>query len=68
MKQGLLRQLRIPVQQAVSSSSTVGTGLLAIAFTRAFAGGAHLDKSEVTERVIEVTKHFEKIDPAKVCG
>lgn len=25
-----------------------------------------MDKDEVTQRVLEVTKHFEKIDPAKV--
>ncbi len=33
--------------------------------TRGFGGG-FLDKDKVTERVIYVTKHFEKVDPAKV--
>lgn len=29
-------------------------------------GGGFLDKDKVTERVIYVAKHFEKVDPAKV--
>lgn len=32
--------------------------------SRGFSG-AFLDKDKVTERVIYVTKHFEKVDPAK---
>jgi NADH dehydrogenase (ubiquinone) 1 alpha/beta subcomplex 1 len=65
--QGILRHLRMPVQQAVySSTATQGLAGLGLSLTRAFAGGQHLDKDEVTSRVIDVTKHFEKIDPAKV--
>eukprot|EP00879_Flechtneria_rotunda_P001182 GHRR01001329.1.p1 GENE.GHRR01001329.1~~GHRR01001329.1.p1 ORF type:complete len:180 (+),score=42.37 GHRR01001329.1:19-558(+) len=64
VKQGLLRHLRMPLQQACSSNSfgpSVGLSLW-----RGFAGGGYLDKDEVTQRVLEVTKHFEKIDPGKV--
>ncbi|WIA13362.1 hypothetical protein OEZ86_006632 [Tetradesmus obliquus] len=65
--QGILRHLRMPVQQAVySSTASQGLAGLGLSLTRAFAGGQHLDKDEVTSRVIDVTKHFEKIDPAKV--
>lgn len=64
VKQGLLRHLRMPLQQACSSSN-VGAGL-GLSLWRGFAGGGYLDKDEVTQRVLEVTKHFEKINPAKV--
>lgn len=64
VKQGLLRHFRVPLQQACSSSN-VGAGL-GLSLWRGFAGGGYLDKGEVTQRVIEVAKHFEKIDPAKV--
>jgi NADH dehydrogenase (ubiquinone) 1 alpha/beta subcomplex 1 len=65
--QGILRHLRMPVQQAVySSTASQGLAGLGLSLTRAFAGGQHLDKDDVTSRVIDVTKHFEKIDPAKV--
>lgn len=64
VKQGLLRHLRMPLQQACSSSN-VGAGL-GLSLWRGFAGGGYLDKDEVTQRVIDVAKHFEKIDPAKV--
>ena len=35
--------------------------------SRGFSGG-FLDKDKVTERVIYVAKHFEKVDPVKVSG
>lgn len=66
LKQGLLRHMRIPLQQqgVLSSAAAAGT---CVSLWRGFAGGSHLDKDEVIQRVLEVTKHFEKIDPAKVC-
>jgi hypothetical protein len=63
-KQGVLRHLRVPVQQAVTSTSAQAAGALSL--WRGFAGGGYLDKDEVIQRVLHVTKHFEKIDPAKV--
>jgi NADH dehydrogenase (ubiquinone) 1 alpha/beta subcomplex 1 len=37
-----------------------------VSLLRGLAGGAYLDKTVVTDRVVHVTKHFEKIDPKKV--
>jgi NADH dehydrogenase (ubiquinone) 1 alpha/beta subcomplex 1 len=65
-KQGLLRHLRLPLQQQSLFGSAVAPGT-SLSLWRGFAGGGYLDKDEVTSRVLEVTKHFEKIDPAKVC-
>lgn len=65
VKQGLLRHLRMPLQQACNSSSNAGASA-GLTLWRGFAGGGYLDKDEVTQRVIDVTKHFEKIDPGKV--
>lgn len=64
-KQGLLRHVRLPLQQQsiFGSAAAAGTSL---SLWRGYAGGGYLDKDDVTSRVLEVTKHFEKIDPAKV--
>ena len=35
-------------------------------FARSLAEGTFLDRNNVTERVLHVVRHFEKIDPAKV--
>eukprot|EP00775_Hariotina_reticulata_P013486 gene13486-13611_t len=70
VKQGLLRHLRIPLQEAWATSSSSSSALAgaSVSWARKYAGGGHLDKTEVTDRVINVTKHFEKIDPAKDLG
>jgi NADH dehydrogenase (ubiquinone) 1 alpha/beta subcomplex 1 len=65
VKQGLLRHLRVPIQQQSLFGSAVAPGT-SLSLWRGFAGGGYLDKDDVTQRVLEVTKHFEKIDPAKV--
>ena len=36
-----------------------------LVFGRSFASGTYLDKPAVTERVLEVLKKFEKVEPAK---
>lgn len=64
LKSGLLRQFRLPLQQAYVAGD--GSAAVSLNIWRGFAGGGYLDKTEVTDRVINVTKHFEKIDPAKV--
>ena len=64
LKSGLLRQFRLPLQQAYVAGN--GSAAASLNNWRGFAGGGYLDKTEVTDRVINVTKHFEKIDPAKV--
>lgn len=63
LRQAVLRNIgRIPVQQTSSNPAAAALS----SFWRGFAGGGYLDKDEVTQRVLHVTKHFEKIDPAKV--
>ena len=37
-----------------------------LVFLRGVAEGTFLDRQNVTERVLHVVRHFEKIDPAKV--
>lgn len=66
LRQGLLRHVRMPIQQAAAVSSTSGLAGASLSLWRGFAGGGYLDKDEVTQRVLNVTKHFEKIDPGKV--
>lgn len=66
-KQGLLRHIRVPLQQqSLFGSSGVLAAGTSLSLWRGFAGGGYLDKDNVTQRVLDVTKHFEKIDPAKV--
>ena len=60
----VLRHLRLPV--AAPGSQTPVVPPLGTIIARGFGGG-FLDKDKVTERVIYVAKHFEKVDPAKVC-
>jgi NADH dehydrogenase (ubiquinone) 1 alpha/beta subcomplex 1 len=64
LRSGLLRQFRVPIQQAYVAGN--GSAAVSLNIWRGFAGGGYLDKTEVTDRIINVTKHFEKIDPAKV--
>mmetsp|Transcript_21473 Transcript_21473/g.31348 ORF Transcript_21473/g.31348 Transcript_21473/m.31348 type:complete len:118 (-) Transcript_21473:209-562(-) len=35
-------------------------------FVRTFAGSTFLDANVVTDRIVEVVKNFDKVDPAKV--
>ncbi len=60
----VLQHLRIPVSSAGMLPS-LRLWDLPSQF-RGFAGGSYLDKDEVTQRVLNVAKHFEKVDPAKV--
>jgi Fe2+ transport system protein FeoA len=64
LRQAVLRHVRMPLQQTTSSTNPAAAAVSS--FWRGFAGGGYLDKDEVTQRVLHVTKHFEKIDPAKV--
>jgi hypothetical protein len=69
LRRGLLSHLRLPLQSAAPLAAP-GSGLGGSlgSLVRGFAGGGYLDKDDVTTRVLHVTKHFEKIDPAKVCA
>ncbi|KAL6765030.1 acyl carrier protein 1 [Haematococcus lacustris] len=53
----VLRHLRLPVAGPEAALGNI--------LTRGFASG-FLDEAKVTERVVYVAKHFEKVDPAKV--
>jgi hypothetical protein len=67
----LLQHLRVSVAPTASGQPAFRVPAL---FTNGFAvdtttssqQGTYLDKSVVTERVIEVVKKLEKVDPAKV--
>lgn len=39
---------------------------LSFSFLRHLAGGTFLDRNNVTERVLHVVRHFDKIDATKV--
>jgi NADH dehydrogenase (ubiquinone) 1 alpha/beta subcomplex 1 len=60
----VLKHLQLPVSSLQGQTQQLLPSISSI-ITRGFAGG-FLDKDKVTERVIYVTKHFEKVDPAKV--
>lgn len=62
LRSAVLRHVRLPVSSC-SVPEAVGGGL-AVFGVRGFAEG--LDKAEVTERILNVVKNFEKVDPAKV--
>ncbi|GMN26152.1 hypothetical protein TIFTF001_001208 [Ficus carica] len=68
----LLKHLRVQVQALPQNPSSTGSLFLSSfnALRRRFSTeevmGTFLDKSEVTERVINVVKNFQKVDPAKV--
>lgn len=68
LKQGVLQHVRLPLQQQAlfGGASAAAAAVPVLSLWRGFAGGGYLDKDEVTQRVLDVTKHFEKIDPAKV--
>ncbi|OAY32251.1 acyl carrier protein 2, mitochondrial [Manihot esculenta] len=67
----LLKYLRVNVQ-TVPQNLRPNTGLFALSFDgilRRFSEevrGSFLDKSEVTDRVVNVVKNFQKVDPSKV--
>lgn len=62
-RSAVLAHLRLPAPTMLSQAGPVMSNVV----IRAFSGG-FLDKDKVTERVIYVAKHFEKVDPAKVSG
>ncbi|KAK4779847.1 hypothetical protein SAY87_015953 [Trapa incisa] len=69
-RSALLKHLRVNVRtmpRNINLSSSVGLSFNVL--RRLFSvevRGSFLDKSEVTDRVIYVVKHFQKVDPSKV--
>jgi hypothetical protein len=65
LRASVLRHISVPAQSAAAQQS-VGEACSLI-FRRGFAEGTYLDKSQVTDRVLEVTKSFgSKVDASKV--
>ena len=57
VRQGVLAHLRHEANVAAPIS---------LQSWRGFADASYLDKNEVTDRVLNVVKHFEKVDSSKV--
>ena len=58
---GVLRHAGVPI-----SSCQAAAGGLTTILSRAFAEGTYLNKNDVTDRILNVVKHFDKIEPGKV--
>ena len=67
--QGALQSLRSVALSRISipvSSLQASVRAGAVTFLRGFAESTYIDKNVVTDRVINVVKNFDKVDPAKV--
>ena len=68
----LLKYLRVSVRASPTTRNPNNNGLFGLSFNticRRFSEevrGTFLDKSEVTDRVVNVVKNFQKVDPSKV--
>lgn len=64
VRQGVLANVRlapgIPLQAEQAAAP------VSLQFLRFFADASYLNKNEVTDRVLNVVKNFEKVDAAKV--
>lgn len=63
LRSTVLKHLRLHVTNVQQSALPTFTNVISRGF-----GGGFLDKDTVTERVLHVTKHFEKIDASKARG
>ena len=63
LRSSLLTRVSIPINrvQVVGAAST-------LSLVRAFSESTYLDKNVVTDRVLNVVKNFDKVDPSKVCS
>mmetsp|Transcript_3277 Transcript_3277/g.8770 ORF Transcript_3277/g.8770 Transcript_3277/m.8770 type:complete len:125 (+) Transcript_3277:66-440(+) len=67
-----MQRLSTAVRQAIVARASLPASQLAVpaiaipAAWRSMGASAGLDKGEVTDRVINVVKNFNKVDPAKV--
>ena len=68
----LLKYLRVNVEALPPTRNPNNNGLFGLSFNaicRRFSEevrGTFLDKSEVSDRVVNVVKNFQKVDPSKV--
>jgi hypothetical protein len=65
LRAGVLAHMRVPAGAVAGSVPQAVGGGLSLLGLRGFADGG-VDKAAVTERVINVVKNFEKVDPGKV--
>ncbi|KAK9868287.1 hypothetical protein WJX84_004213 [Apatococcus fuscideae] len=65
VSRGVLSRIRVPVNLQQSGGQVVAAAG-SFSIWRSFAKGTYLDKGDVTERVLNVVKHFEKVDENKV--
>jgi NADH dehydrogenase (ubiquinone) 1 alpha/beta subcomplex 1 len=65
LRSAVLAKLRLPVGISSCAQQTVG-GTACLTLLRGFAEGTYLDKNQVTERILNVVKHFDKVEPSKV--
>ena len=61
LRSGVLSRLSIPVNRLQAVGGAGGLTLL-----RGFAESTYIDKNVVTDRIINVVKNFDKVDPSKV--
>ena len=68
VRQGVLANIRLTPTHWKSTSEAVTP--FSVQFLRGFAEASYLDKKDVTDRVLNVVKNFEKVDEGKVslCG
>lgn len=63
LRQGVLSNIRLAPSVTLPKGLAGSPALAA----RGFADASYLDKSAVTERVLNIVKNFEKVDASKVC-
>jgi NADH dehydrogenase (ubiquinone) 1 alpha/beta subcomplex 1 len=63
VRQGVLGRVRLQPTWAMGAAAA---SPLSLQFLRGFADASFLDKKDVTDRVLNVVKNFEKVDAAKV--
>jgi NADH dehydrogenase (ubiquinone) 1 alpha/beta subcomplex 1 len=61
IRSSFLGRLRIPINRVHAAGAATTLSLV-----RAFSESTYLDKNVVTERILNVVKNFDKVDPAKV--
>lgn len=62
-RQGVLAHIRL-----APASAGLQVGAASAHSLRLFASASYLDKSEVTSRVLDIVKNFDKVEPSKVRG
>lgn len=65
LRSAVLANVRLHVGISSRAQQTVG-GAACLTLLRGFAEGTYLDKGQVTERILDVVKNFDKVEPSKV--